>query len=77
MEKFFFEYWKSLPLLALMALAMDLRLKLKGVIFSMKNFYKNMCIDEKDDDVIKAVDIRDGLDKMLRPTTKDMTIIEI
>ena len=49
-----------------MALAMDPRLKLRGVLFSMKHFYKNMCIDEKDDDVIKAVDVRDGLDKMYK-----------
>ena len=64
MEVKIFQYWKSLPLLTLMALAMDHRLKLKGVIFSMKYFYKNMCIDEKGDDVIKVVDVRDGLEKM-------------
>ena len=63
METKFFQYWKSLPLLALMALARDPRLKLKGVIFSMKYFNKNMCIDENDVDVIKAVDVRDGLEK--------------
>ena len=49
-----------------MTLAMDLRLKLKCVIFSMKHFYKNLCIDEKDDDVIKAVNVRDGLEKMYK-----------
>ena len=46
-----------------MVLVIDPRLKLKGVLCSMKHFYKNVCINENDDGVIKEKDVRDGLEK--------------
>lgn len=48
----FLEYWRTLPMLLLLAsLAMNTRYKFKGV-FCMKNYYKNMYIDEDDDNVV-------------------------
>lgn len=50
----------------MLPLAIDHRLKLKGVLFRMKYFYLNACINENDDDIIKENDIIDGLRKMYR-----------
>lgn len=53
-------------MLALLALAMNPRLKHKSVVFSVKHFYMNMCIDKNDDNVIKGKDVSDDLEKMYR-----------
>lgn len=40
LEGKFLEYWKTLPMLPIMALAMNPRYKLKNTIFCIKKYYK-------------------------------------
>lgn len=48
MEAKFLYYGKRLPMMPLMAVAMDRRYKLKGIIVCMLQYNKNMEIDECD-----------------------------
>lgn len=62
----FKQYQKPLLFLVFMALTMDPRLKLKNVLFSMKQFYMNICINKNDDDVTKEKAVRDDLEKNIQ-----------
>lgn len=50
MDENFLGYWWALPMLPLMALVMNPKYKLRGVVFCIKIFYKNTCINKDDDD---------------------------